>query len=562
MPAITSYTSSSNFSSESNGRSNQSASKTTVNIESAFSKDYKTSILFTRETTSNGANSSSLIPGDPQYKIAFTGVTAEGRSYSLTYNYTPSGTFENGNFIGDIDFSKGTASLDSYVELYEPSSGVYQLDSYYFEPVGSGSGGNTALSIPASYIVREKDSKIIDLSKANDFVQSQFGSFTKTKTSTGFEFTLETSDIRGKAFINFEDNGNVITLGSTGTNSRTNISSDSRETVRLLDSNSLISKELLALSFNGLSKNFLPNLSPLVNGDIFTTFLTNIGFSKFYGDLYNEFFGNKKQIPTGAVIQLSASQTNSGPGVNFSSNITSSSIGSLGLPQRFERNDSQLRSSSSTTLDVTYGDPGKDNLGTFASNDLADFELLLQKLYENGTSTLSTVGPTKPISNWDSYQSFSSKARDGDNPNPSTPPNQPPTSTTDKLTTTAKVDVLAGESNVADTFKFSATPAFGKDNADRITNFVSKGKLADTLAISKNAFGISASRATLAVVKNQKNFDKAAASTSLFVYDTRDGGLYFNADGTTPGFGGDRGGLFAILDNKPKLTTANIALVS
>jgi hypothetical protein len=129
-----------------------------------------------------------------------------------------------------------------------------------------------------------------------------------------------------------------------------------------------------------------------------------------------------------------------------------------------------------------------------------------------------------------------------------------------KTDTTADKDILTGSPSLKEIFTFSATPSFGRDSADRITNFVSKGKFRDTLAISKSAYGFSASKATFKAVSSDKALAKAAASKSLFVYDKRDGGLYLNADGSTPGFG-DNGGLFAFLETRPGLTAANISLI-
>lgn len=127
-------------------------------------------------------------------------------------------------------------------------------------------------------------------------------------------------------------------------------------------------------------------------------------------------------------------------------------------------------------------------------------------------------------------------------------------------TTTVDKDILIGSATSKDTFTFSATSSFGKDTADHITNFVAKGKFKDTLAISKNAYGLSTSKPTLKSIRSDKALGKAAASKSLFVYDKRDGGLYLNADGKTAGFG-ETGGLFAVLDNRVGLTVGNISLI-
>ena len=130
------------------------------------------------------------------------------------------------------------------------------------------------------------------------------------------------------------------------------------------------------------------------------------------------------------------------------------------------------------------------------------------------------------------------------------------TSTTSTLTTTAAVDTLTGTAKKADTFDFSSSPNYNS-SADRITNFSAKDK--DKVQISSSIFGLSGT-GTFKIAKNSKDLTKLLATDTQFIYNKGDGGLYFNQNGATPGFGS--GGIFAILDGKPTLGTSSVSVVS
>jgi Ca2+-binding RTX toxin-like protein len=118
-------------------------------------------------------------------------------------------------------------------------------------------------------------------------------------------------------------------------------------------------------------------------------------------------------------------------------------------------------------------------------------------------------------------------------------------------------DVLTGGLG-ADTFLFSTKPTFGSPTADHITDFT--GSQGDKIQISKSAFGI-ANNATvsLTTINTDATLTSALGSSNLFVYDSRNGNLYWNQNGPTNSFG--TGGIFAVLDNKASLTAANISLI-
>jgi serralysin len=111
-------------------------------------------------------------------------------------------------------------------------------------------------------------------------------------------------------------------------------------------------------------------------------------------------------------------------------------------------------------------------------------------------------------------------------------------------------DILTGGAG-ADTFRFSTKPAFGASTADRITDF--NGIEGDTIQISKRVFGMASNATTsLTTIKSTAELTSALASTSTFVYDSTNGNLYWNQNGTKSGFG--TGGIFAVLDNQSALS--------
>jgi hypothetical protein len=121
------------------------------------------------------------------------------------------------------------------------------------------------------------------------------------------------------------------------------------------------------------------------------------------------------------------------------------------------------------------------------------------------------------------------------------------------LGTDPPLSPLRGTAKKADVFALTGAPEFGTDTADRITNFNPKEK--DKLQIDVSDFGGNAA-GTFKIAKNAKALTKALSSTTDFIYLKSTGELYYNEDGATAGFGS--GGIFAILENKPKLTPRNI----
>ena len=94
---------------------------------------------------------------------------------------------------------------------------------------------------------------------------------------------------------------------------------------------------------------------------------------------------------------------------------------------------------------------------------------------------------------------------------------------------------------------------FHKKSIDKITNF---NPSTDTLAISAVSFNVDSS-ATFAVAKNKRMIKRQFARFDIdFLYDQKQGGLYFNENGVYKGFGD--GGIIAILKGSPDLTSDNL----
>jgi Ca2+-binding RTX toxin-like protein len=116
-------------------------------------------------------------------------------------------------------------------------------------------------------------------------------------------------------------------------------------------------------------------------------------------------------------------------------------------------------------------------------------------------------------------------------------------------------DVLTGGLG-NDTFRFSTKPSFGLSKAVRITDFSVDD---DRIAINSLAYGIAKdAETTFLSVSTDSGLSNALKTSTLFVYDTSTGGLYYNQNGVGTGFG--TGGVFTILDNKALISGANLNL--
>ncbi|WP_338462885.1 calcium-binding protein [Synechococcus elongatus IITB7] len=117
-------------------------------------------------------------------------------------------------------------------------------------------------------------------------------------------------------------------------------------------------------------------------------------------------------------------------------------------------------------------------------------------------------------------------------------------------------DILTGGSG-SDRFRFTI-PEFGLNQADRITDF---NRLAgDRLEISRAAFDLAANTVlSFQTVNSDSALAQALGSNNLFVYDQRNGSLFFNQNGAAAGFG--EGGVFAVLEGGAALTASDITFL-
>lgn len=108
-------------------------------------------------------------------------------------------------------------------------------------------------------------------------------------------------------------------------------------------------------------------------------------------------------------------------------------------------------------------------------------------------------------------------------------------------------------SDVEEVVSINKPFSFNKKSTDKITGF---NPSTDTLEISTVSFGVDSS-ATFAAARNKKmikrQFDKFDID---FLYDQKQGGLYFNENGVDQGFGD--GGIIAVLKGAPGLTADNL----
>jgi len=68
-------------------------------------------------------------------------------------------------------------------------------------------------------------------------------------------------------------------------------------------------------------------------------------------------------------------------------------------------------------------------------------------------------------------------------------------------------------------------------------------------------------RPKLKIVKSGAQVEKLEATEATFIYNVSTGELFFNENGSNKGLG-EMGGLVAIIENKPRLTSSNISFYS
>ena len=134
----------------------------------------------------------------------------------------------------------------------------------------------------------------------------------------------------------------------------------------------------------------------------------------------------------------------------------------------------------------------------------------------------------------------------------------------DKITGSSEGEVLAGGlgkdvlkgGGGADGFLFQNRKGFGKKEADKIKDFNPEDR--DSILVDKVVFGLGR-KIKLAVVTGKKETNKALGTNNDFIYDTKKGLLFFNANGKEKGWGD--GGLFAKLQGAPELGATDFTIV-
>jgi hypothetical protein len=104
-------------------------------------------------------------------------------------------------------------------------------------------------------------------------------------------------------------------------------------------------------------------------------------------------------------------------------------------------------------------------------------------------------------------------------------------------------------------YSTTAPASYGKGTADIITNY--NPKTDSPVQIDLASF--SGASGTLNIAKKTKQVAKLAKKDIDFIYDQQAGYLYYNRNGKLPGFGD--GGIFAILEGKPKVGLGNFEFV-
>ena len=104
------------------------------------------------------------------------------------------------------------------------------------------------------------------------------------------------------------------------------------------------------------------------------------------------------------------------------------------------------------------------------------------------------------------------------------------------------------------THKYQRNWFFWEENADRITNF---DPASQRLEINTQSFGVQSD--ALFSTSNSKKVKRSAKTDIDFIYHQKTGRLYFNQNGSDKRWGD--GGLFAIFDDNPEITSQIVDLV-
>jgi Ca2+-binding RTX toxin-like protein len=134
----------------------------------------------------------------------------------------------------------------------------------------------------------------------------------------------------------------------------------------------------------------------------------------------------------------------------------------------------------------------------------------------------------------------------------------------DKISGTDQGEIIAGGGGKnrltggggPDAFLFQTPDGFGRKTADRITDFNSEE--GDRIAISRDAFE-DVDRVRFKVVSGRREAREAGRSNKNFVYDDKNGMLYYDANGKEKGWGD--GGAFAKLLGVPDVERSDFIIL-
>ena len=106
------------------------------------------------------------------------------------------------------------------------------------------------------------------------------------------------------------------------------------------------------------------------------------------------------------------------------------------------------------------------------------------------------------------------------------------------------------------THNLSKPKRFRKKFVDKITNFNLE---LDELRIDASDFGLRRRDVQFKIIASKKQLKRFLRKDFEFIYESRQGGLYFNENESAKGFGA--GGLLAILKGGPNLSQENVEIV-
>ena len=116
----------------------------------------------------------------------------------------------------------------------------------------------------------------------------------------------------------------------------------------------------------------------------------------------------------------------------------------------------------------------------------------------------------------------------------------------------------------ADEFRFDSFDRFGKRGRDKIFDF--NAQEGDFISVSEVALPRLESEAgeiDLAIATSRREMRQLSREGHDFVYFEKKGRLFFDGNGDNRGFGSkNQGGLMAVLQGKPELTSDDIQILA